>query len=469
MRSGRTFAALLLGLAGMAHAESDLHLPPVTRATLDNGLKVLIAEYHELPLVEFYLMVGAGAAQDPEDRAGLAALTAATLTHGAGEYNAQELARAIEGLGGKLAAAAGTDGTIASAEFLAPDFSAGLELLRQVLLEPRFTRDEVRRAREEQAAALVAQLENLNGIADQCFSAFLYRHHPYGRPVEGRRTTVPDLGRSDVRDFYDRWYRPNNTLLVLVGDVQAEQALAQLRGAFGGWKARPDAVPTRAAAPTSVAGRRVLLVDKPDATQTQLRMGNLGLKRGDPEYIPAVVANTPLGGGFTSRLVDELRVKRSLTYGAWSQFVARLGGGDFRIGTFTKSPTTVETLKLALSVASEYRRRPPAGKELDTAKTFLRGQFALLVESPDALAAKLAEGEFFGLTADELTTYRTRVANVTAPQAADVIARRIPDAENMVIVVVGKGSEIRQPLEEAFGALQVTTPEGCEELTRGPR
>src|SRR5205823_1061282 len=155
----------------------------------------------------------AGEADGGRARAGpvLAALTAGTLTRGTGKLSADELARAIDSLGGRISASPGTDGTIVTAEFLSQDFAAGLDLLRQVLLDPAFARDEVRRRRDEQAADIVAALENTSAIADQCFAGFLYGAHPYGRPIEGLSTTVPKLGRGDVADFYERWYRPNDT------------------------------------------------------------------------------------------------------------------------------------------------------------------------------------------------------------------------------------------------------------------
>jgi len=460
--------ALLLALAVPAPA-SDLVLPPVTRATLDNGLRVLVAEYHELPLVEFHLIVGAGAAQDPPGKEGLAALTAGTLVRGTGKLSADELASAIESLGGRIAATPGTDGTIISAEFLSKDYAAGLDLLRQVLLDPAFARDEVRRERDERAAGIVAALEDTSSVAEKCFAGFLYGAHPYGRPVEGRSTTVPKLGRGDVADFYQRWYRPNDTILVLVGDVAASDALASLREALGAWRPRPDAIATRAAPPAPLTARRVLLVDKPDATQTQIRLGNIAIARNNPDYIPATVANTILGGGFTSRLIEELRVKRSLTYSAWSTFAARLTGGDFRLGTFTKTPTTAETLALALSVEGDFRSHPPARESLAKAKTYLRGQFPLRIESPDALAARLAEAEFNALGPDELATYRERVATVTAEQVAEVAGKLMPPPEAVAIVVVGKAAEIRDALTAQFGPLQTLPAKDCENLSAAPR
>ena len=462
----RVLVALVLLVASRVRAGDELVLPVVTRTTLPNGLRVVVAEYHELPLVDMVVFVGAGAAQDPPGKEGVAALTASTLKRGAGGMSADVLARTIESLGGVLVAQPGTDATVVTSEFLAGDFAAGLDLLRRVLREPEFARDEVRRARAEQAAGLVAGLEEPAAIAERCFAPWLYGSHPYARPVDGRRDTVPDLGRSDVRDFYDRWYRPNGAIVVVVGDVQADEAVRRITAAFGDWKAGDDAVASRAGAPVPVGARRVLLVDKPDATQTQIRIGAIGMARSDPDLLPSQVANTILGGGFTSRLIEELRVKRSLTYGASSAFVARRVGGDFRLQTFTKTPTTLETLTLALQVLDDFRKAPISPKLVSKAKTYLRGQFPLRLEPPDAIAARLAEIEFNGLPANELETYRSRVAAVTPELASRMAALHMPASDAVAIAVVGKASEIRAPLEAAFGTVRVVTPEQCDSLGR---
>ena len=455
---------VLLATAVAARAGDEVALPPVTRTTLANGLRVIVAEYHELPLLNVAVFVGAGAAQDPPGKEGLAMLTASTLRRGTDRLSAEALAEAIESLGGAIGAVSGTDATIVTAEFLAGDLAAGLDLLRQVLRAPAFARDEVRRARDEQLAGLIAGLEEPSAIAERCFAPWLYQTHPYARPVDGRRESVEDLGRGDVRDFYDHWYRPNDTILVLVGDVTAADAVQRIESAFGDWTPRADAVAVRAGAPAKIAARRILLVDKPDATQTQIRIGGNGMARNDPDLLPAQVANTILGGGFTSRLIEELRVKRSLTYGASSTFVARKVGGDFRIQTFTKTPTTVETLRLALSVLDDFRREPIDPKLVTKAKMYMRGQFPLRVEPPDAIALRLAEMEFNGLPQDELATYRTRVAAVTPEVASHAAASHMPSPDVVAITVVGKASEIRAPLEAAFGPVEVLKPAACDEL-----
>src|SRR5262249_18434188 len=268
-----------------------------------------------------------------------------------------------------------------------------------------------------------------------------------------------------VRDFYEHWYHPNNTILSVVGDISAEDAAARVREAFGTWEARADAVPSRAGPPEPLTARRVLLVDEPDASQAQIRIGSIAMARNDPQLLLSQVANTVLGGGFSSQLVEELRIKRSLTYGASSAFVGRLTGGDFRISTFSKSPTAVETLALALDVQGRFRSEPVDPKALDKAKSYLEGQFPLRLETPDALAARLAEIEFFGLPKDDLETYVSRVAAVTPADASRLAERHMPSADQVAIVIVGKASEIQPALESRFGPVRVVTRESCDALT----
>jgi zinc protease len=461
----RLLATAILLASPLATAASELTLPPVVRTTLPNGLRLVVAEYRELPLLNVVVFVGAGAAQDPPGKEGLAMLTASGLKRGVRGM----LAETIESVGGVIGAQAGTDASVVTGEFLAGDVATAFDLLRRVLREPEFARDEVRRARAEQLAMLVAGLEEPAVIAERCFAPWLYRSHPYGRPPDGRRATVEDLGRGDVRDFYDRWYRPNATIMVVVGDVQAADVIQRLEGAFGDWTPRAEAVAVRSGPPEPVTARRVLLVDKPDATQTQIRIGSIAMARRDPDLLPSQVANTILGGGFTSLLVEELRVKRSLTYGASSAFLARLVGGDFRIQTFTKTPTTVETLSLALEVLGGFRRGPIAPRQVAKAKAYLRGQFPLRIETPDALAMRLAEIEFNRLPPNDLETYLDRVEAVTPAIAAEMAVKHMPPPDDVAITVVGKASEIRGPLEAAYGAVKVVTPAECDTLAELPQ
>jgi predicted Zn-dependent peptidase len=464
----RVLVAWLVCLPAVALAAAELRLPPVFRTELPNGMRLVVAEDHELPLVSMTVFVGAGTAQDPPDQLGVAELTADSLVRGAGKWDAPKLARAIEDLGGSIEAAAGYDATIVSADFLAEDVDAGIDLLRAVLREPRLASAEIRRAREELLGQLVADLEDPSTVANQCLAALLYGAHPYGRPPKGLPATVEDLGTGDVRDFYERWYHPNNVTLTLVGDVRADQVIQRLRAVFADWRASPDAVPQRSGPPAPLTGRRVLLVDKPDASQSQIRFAGVAMRRANPDLLPAQVANTILGGGFSSILIDELRIKRSLTYGAFSGYSARLTGGDFRVSTFTKTETTREAIDLALSVVDGFRSAVPAPAALAKAKAFVAGQFARQVETANALGMRLAEVEFFGLPQDELATYRSRVAAVDAATAHRVIEQHQPPTADMAIVVLGRAAEIRGKLEAKLGPMRVVTPEQCGRLGQAP-
>jgi len=473
MRSRRWRAAVLILAAvgafsvgfGFApayvRAGEDLELPAIERLTLPNGLRVVVAEYHKLPLIELRLLIGSGAAQDPDGKEGLASLVAGALRRGTAERGAQAFAEAVEFLGAELNASVGHDTTGVTAEFLRKDAHAGFALVAEMIMHPAFHGGELRREREDILATLRARYEDPSAIAALCYESFLYRCHPYGRPAQGGSATLQHLSRRDVRTFYERHYRPNNTIAVVVGDLPSQELIEHVREAFGDWEpglpgpaAPPDPAPVRA--------RRILIVDKPGATQAQIRLGNIAIARRDPAYVVSEVVNTVFGGGFSSRLVEELRIKRSLTYAAWSYFVARRVPGDFRLGTFTKVETTAETLCLALSEMARLRDEPPVRGEIDKARSYLRGQFPLQLQAPDALAGHLAEIEWYGLGLDELRTFRSRVARVDADEVAAFVRRGVPSPETVAIVVVGPAAEIA-PALEGIGLIEITTPEKCLE------
>jgi len=478
----RALAVLMVILGTLAHASSELTLPDIHRTDLPNGLTLLVGESHELPMVKLSILLPVGASHDEDDTAGLATLTADALLRGAGPYDATALARAIESIGGRIDAAAGNDATVIGAEFLADDLERAVQLLRLVVREPRFEADEIRRARDEQIAGIVETMENPQRAIERCFAAALYGRHPYGRSVYGSRRTLEKVDRDAVRRFHRRWYRPEGATLTIVGDVDAVAAEALARSAFGDWAACeqpapgfgarlrrlvgmsdacPGGAPPRPAPPEPGAAR-LIIVDKPDATQAQIRMGALSMARNDPDLVTAGVANTVLGGGFSSILMAELRIKRSLTYGAGSGFAARLVGGDFRISTFTKTETTTEATLLARDVLADYLRDGPTEAELTKAKAYLRGQFPLSLETVAAVADRIVENEFYGLPPDELTTYRGRVAAVTRDAATAVAREHMPAASDLTIVVLGPASAIQAPLEAKLGAAAVLPVAACE-------
>ena len=433
-------------------------LPPIGEQVLANGLTLLVAEYHELPIVIFHLLMQGGSALDPPGKEGVAELTADLIRQGTERRNAEELAREIEFLGGSVGGDAGYDFSSVSGEFLRKDLDQGLDLFSDVALRPAFRPAEFRRAQGLTLAGIVAARENPSSIADRCFQAYLYGAHPYGHPSEGTEASVQRLATADARAFYEHHYDPAGAVLVVIGDAPAAELAEKAARAFGGWRTR-GAPPPPPAAPARVQGRKLLLVDKPDATQAHIRIGNIGLARTDPAYVPAVVTGTILGGGFGSRLIDELRVKRSLTYGAWSYFAARRAPGDFRVGTFTKVATAGETLALTLDLLNTFVAAGATPEELVRAQSLLAGQYPLQLETPGALAGKLADFTAYGLPRSDIEAHPQRVLAVGLDDVRRVAGRYVA-AGDAAIIVVGPAAAIAPQLAP-LGPFERTTPEAC--------
>jgi predicted Zn-dependent peptidase len=252
---------------------------------------------------------------------------------------------------------------------------------------------------------------------------------------------------------------PEPPILVIIADASAADLMATADRAFGGWK-RSGATLAAPPAPARITGRHILLVDKPDATQTHIRVGNTAIARTDPSYVQAGVASTILGGGFGARLIDELRVKRSLTYGAWSGFAARKAPGDFRMGTFTKVDTTGQALQVTLDVLQQFATGGATAEELARSQSLLTGQFPKQLETPGAVAGKLAELAGFGLPRSDLEAYPARVNATTLADVAS-IAKRWISTTDAAIVIVGPADKI-QPQIASLGTIERTTPAGCE-------
>jgi zinc protease len=479
MRRALAVATLVVGIAatGCAHRGASLlgahgatpppvgppaaavTMPKVAERVLSNGLTVLVSEYHTLPIMRFHLLVPGGAAYDPAGKEGVAELTADLLDQGTKRRSAEELAREVEFLGGELGADAGTDFATVSGEFLSKDLDAGLDLFSDVVLNPAFAPDELRRAQDLAVAGIISGRENPSSIAEVCYARYVYGRHPYGHLSQGSETSVRRLARADVQAFYAGHYVPDHAVLVIIGDASTPLLLDKAERAFGGWR-RSGATLAPPPVPTRITGRHILLVDKPDATQTHIRVGNTAIARTDPAYVPANVTSTILGGGFGARLIDELRVKRSLTYGAWSGFAARRAPGDFRVGTFTKVDTTGQALQVTLDVLDGFVKGGATAEELKRSQSLLTGQFPKQLETPGAIAGKLAELAGFGLPRSDLEDYPKRVDATSLADVKQLAARWVPTGDE-AIVIVGPAEKIAPQIEK-FGTVERTTPTGCE-------
>ncbi len=445
--------ALVLGLASVAAASpvaapasaGGFRLPAPSRTVLKNGLTVLVMERRTIPLVQFRLLVKTGAISDPAGKEGTAALTARLLARGTRTRPAQQFAEEVEFVGGSLESMAGLESTVVVGEFASRDFEVGFNLLADLVLNPAFRQENFDKEKRLVLADLLGLQDDPEEVARQAFSSWLFGAHPYGRPPLGSRRTVQAIARPDVAAFYEARYAPNNALLAIVGDVSAAQAAQRAERYFGSWKRRtvpetrvPDAQPVR--------GRRVLLVDKPDATQGQIRFGNVAIRRSDPDYPSLEIANAILGTGFTSWLVDEVRVKRGLTYQIRSQIEARRAPGSVFVATFSRTPSVLETIKVSLEQVRKLRDGAIPPGDLDKARNFLAGIFPRRIESPEDLAEQILEVEFFGLEADYINQYQKRVRAVGIEAVKRAAARHLP-VDDLAIVVVGPAAELKKDLE----------------------
>ena len=450
-------AALALTLAAGPAPAAPVQLPAYTRTTLKNGLVVYIMPTQRLPLVDFRLLVRAGSVNDAVGKEGLASLTADLLTQGAGPRNAQQIAGDIAFVGGSLEASAGTEQVILTCEVLKKDFGIGLELLHDVAVNPTFPAEEFARKKDETLGTIASQKDDPGTVANQALGPFLLGTSPLAHPSIGWEKSVRALTRDDVARFHARHVRPDNAMLAVVGDVEPRAVLAALEKAFADWRAGGEK-PGDAYQPVpQPRGRSVLIVNKPEVTQTQIRLACMGVPRNHPDYYPITVANTILGAGFTSRLVNEIRVVQGLTYSISSRFGMFRNAGTFRVSTFTKNESIRKTIDETLKVVKALLEGGPSEEELAKAKRYLTGQFPLGLQAPDALAAQLLDIEFYGLDPKYVETFNDRINAVTMTDCRRALKSYFC-ADDLRILVVSNPEVAKQALG-GLGPIEVQEPQ----------
>jgi zinc protease len=449
-------AALAAVLVAGPATAAPLKLPAYTRTTLKNGLVVYVMPTRRLPLVDFRLLVRAGSVNDPKGKEGLAGLTADLLTQGAAGRSAQQIAEDIAFVGGSLEAVAEPEQLVLTCEVLKKDFGVGLELLRDVTVSPTFPAAEFSRKKDEALGTIASEKDDPATVANQALGPFLLGTSPLAHPVIGWETPVGSLAREDVVAFHARHVRPDNAMLAVVGDVEPQEVLAALEQAFAGWKADGDKPGDAYTAVPQARGRSVLIINKPEVTQTQIRLACMGVPRNHPDHYPIIVANTILGSGFTSRLVNEIRVVQGLTYSISSRFGMYRNAGTFRVSTFTKNETMRKTIDETLKVVKTLLEAGPTDEELAKAKRYLTGQFPLELQAPDALATQLLDLEFYALDPKYVEDFNDRVNAVTMGDCRRALKSYFC-ADDLRILVVSNPATARKALE-GLGPIEVQDP-----------
>ncbi len=436
------------------------HFPRFTRRTLDNGMRLLVAPVHKLPVVSVVAVVDAGATCDPVGREGLAQLAAHALTEGTAALDAVALAQRVERLGASLDAGADWDGALVSLTTLTGHVDEAFALFADVLTRPVFPAREIERLKAERIAELMHLATEPRGLADEAFARAVYAPDSrFAHPEGGSRTSVPALTRDDVAAFHAARYRPSATTLVVAGDITVDAAEALARRTLGDWTG--EAAP-RAAADDRAASaeRRTHLVAKADAQQSELRVGHVGVPRTHPDYFPLVVMNAILGGLFNSRVNLNLRERHGYTYGAHSGFDWRVQAGPFVVASAVQSESTAAAAREVLAEIDRIRTEPVAPEELSLATSYLDGVFPIRYETTAAIAGALANLTLYGLPDDYFDAYRGRIRAVTTADVQRVAAEHLhPD--RLQLLVAGDPDALRAPLEALeFGPLLVTEPEG---------
>lgn len=430
--------------AQSASAGTAVLVPQYVRTTLANGLMLLLLEQHEVPVVNFEMVFRAGSIADPAGKEGLGDATMAMLRKGTAKYTSEQLAEELDFLGAQLTLSASHERCTLSAQCLSKDVDAGLALVADLLLQPKFDATELQKLTSLNLDGLRDLKDTPRAVVGQYYDAYLFGSHPFARPVGGTETSLPKITRDDVVGYAQAYLRPDNAMLAVVGDFKIDAMRGKIEAALGGWpRGHGKQVAVEENTPKPVKGRRVLLVDKPDATQSYFRVGNVGVAKGNPDGPALDVVNTVFGGRFTSWLMTELRTKSGLSYNAHSAFVQRRVPGSFYISSFTRVDDTQKALDMALSILERLHTDGLSEAELASAKSYIRGQFPPDYESPGQLAGAIADLEFFGLDRAFVNERTQRTDAVSAADAKRVIGLHYP-RKDLTTVLVGQAAKVRK-------------------------
>jgi len=445
-------APLGSGVALAQSASDGVRVPEHERIVLANGLTLIIMPLRDVPLVAFNAVLRGGELGDLVGKPGVASLVAGLLEKGAGERSAFQFADAVEGVGGSFNAGAGPESITIRGQFLARDQPLLLLLLGDALLRPRFEAEELEKLRARQIELIKAAKDSdPSELIGTYGRAFLFRDHPYGRPVIGNESSLAQIRRRDVLEYHSGQFGADRVTLVFAGDLDTDLLKRSVTKMFGHWpKAPQPAVPLKP--PVRARQRRVLLIDSPGSVQTYFWIGNVGVDRRYAGRAALDLVNTLYGGRFTSILNTELRIKSGLSYGARSGFTRGTVAGEFAIRSFAQTENTGEAIDLALLTLSRLKREGVSTEMLESARAYVLGQYPLEFETAADWAAAMGDLELYRLGTDYIDHYGSALRRVGPKDAHAVIDQAFPSADSLAIVLIGDAAKIRDQLKE-YGPL----------------
>lgn len=427
-------------------------IPSASETKLANGMRVIVVEKRDLPIVTATVVSTAGGGRDPQGKAGTASLAAGLMTKGTATRSAEQIAQQIESLGGSIGAGADWDAAFATVTVKADQVQPALTILADVARNPAFAQEELDRARKQSADGIAVQLKDPAALAGHTASRAVFGDRAYGNVIGGTPASLPKITRADITTAYAKGWSPDQAALVVVGDIAKADANALAQQLFGDWKSNAVAVP--AAQPPVASKPRVIVVDMPDAGQAGVVVARPGIARSDSGFYAAQVANATLGVGFTSRLNREIRIKRGLAYGASSGVDARRMPGIVTAATQTKNPSAPEVVSLIAAEMKRMASEPVPAAELDTRKAVLVGSFGRRIERTDGIAGALADYVAEGVPLDTLRTYIPAIQGVN-PAAVQAAAAKVLDPTSASIVVVGDSKQFIDALRKTYPHVEV--------------
>lgn len=426
----------------------EFHFPHFETLQVNNGLTVVVAPMHRLPVVTAMLVLEGGAMREIRGKEGAAELTARALLEGTSSRSAYDLVQSLELLGASVSASADWDTTVLRMTVMAARLPDALELMSEMAREPRFSDESISRIRSERLSEIIQAESEPRVLADETFSHVLYDENSrYATPLGGREQTVTHMSRDDIVRYHSRTYRPAASTLILAGDVGVDEARRSAEAAFGNWTACSESAGQTGEAEAKETSVRLHVVDRSGAQQSEVRVGHVGVPRSCPDYFPIVVMNAVLGGLFSSRINLNLREVHGYTYGASSYFDWRRKSGPFVVATAVQTEVTGAAITEVLNEIRKIQADKITDDELSLASDYLAGVFPIRYETTDAVASGLANLIIFDLPADYFTTYRERITSVTAEDVQKAALRYL-NANDISIVVAGNSSLVGPQLSD---------------------
>jgi zinc protease len=416
-----------------------LSFPAYSEMTTKNGLQVVVVEHHEQPVATIWLAVKAGSVLDPEGKSSLASYTAALINKGTKDKDARKLSEWIESIGGTFSATANEDETVLTISVLSEYLPTAYQYLADVILNPTFPEDEFKEEQKRAKTNIEFEKSDPDVMADHHFSEVVYGNHPYA--VHPTSESVEAVTRDDIAAFHKKNYVANNALLFVVGDVKKGDVKGDVEKYLGAWQTGTPGVANYASSPERTA-QNIAIYHRPGSVQTNMVVGELGLKPTDPDWPAVAVGNRILGGGANGRLFMDLREKHGWTYGAYSSFTKEKDRGLFSADASCRTEVTDSALTAMIANIKRIATEPVTDAELEGAKSYLVGNFPTTIETPSQIAAQIGQVKLLGLDKTYLENYRKLVSMVTKEDVAAAMKKHL-QPDQMAIVLVGDATAIK--------------------------